>query len=342
MQAAWYDRTGPATEVLSTGEVPDPVVKPGEVLVRVMASGINSADVKLRAGWGGLRLQHPWVIPHSDGAGVIERVGPGVATEKVGARVWLWDAHDGYVERTRAYGTAAELIALPAAQVVPLPEPLSYDQGACLGVPGMTAHRCVFADGPVEGQVILVQGGAGAVGHMAVQMARLGGARVIATVSHAEGAAHAAAAGAEVINRHVGDVRGQVRELTSGKGVDRIIEVDFAANKKMDVDLLAPNGTIAAYSSTSDPFPMLPYYNFSVKGVNLRFIQGYRLPDQARQDAIAFFAVNAGRLDVPIGAAYPLSEIVAAHRRVEEGGIGHTVVRPEPRPMAQATGSGAE
>ncbi|MFN3937682.1 MAG: NADPH:quinone reductase [Gemmobacter sp.] len=328
MRAAFYDRTGPAREVLQLGDLPDPVPGPGEVLVRILASGINPADVKRRAGWRGMGLDHPRVIPHCDGAGVIEAAGEGVDPARIGQRVWLWNAQGGYGTAGRAFGTAAERIAIAAGQAVPLPEGFGFEEGACLGVPAMTAHRCVFADGPVAGQTLLVQGGAGAVGHLAVQMARIGGARVLATTGSPEGAAHAAAAGAETIDRRCGDVAARVRELTGGAGVDRVIEVDFAANMAVDAEVLQPNGWVASYSSNTSATPALPYHAFQGKGLNLRFVQGFNLPPAARAAAIGFVQSHAAALTVAVGARFPLDRIAAAHERVEGGGIGQTVVLP--------------
>ncbi|MDP2087407.1 MAG: NADPH:quinone reductase [Gemmobacter sp.] len=328
MRAAVYRRTGPAAEVLALETLPDPVPGPGEVLVGVQASGINPADVKRRAGWGGMAMGHDLIVPHCDGAGVITAVGAGVDPARIGERVWLFNAQGGYGTLGRAFGTAAELIAIDAAQAVPLPAPFGMAEGACLGVPAMTAHRCVFADGPVAGQTVLVQGGAGAVGHLAVQMARLAGARVIATVGGPEGAAHARAAGADtVIDRRAEDVAARVLDLTAGAGVDRIIEVDFAANLATDAAVIASNGWIASYSCSSNPQPVLPYYAFASKGANLRFVQGFNLPPAARAEAIGFVASHADRLQVAIGATFALADIALAHLRVEAGGIGNVVVQ---------------
>lgn len=329
MRAVVYRRTGPAAQVLETVTLPDPVPAAGEVLVRVLASGINPADVKRRAGWGGMAMGHDLIVPHCDGAGVIAAVGAGVDPARLGQAVWLWNAQGGYGTAGRAHGTAAELIAIAAAQAVPLPAAFGMAEGACLGVPAMTAHRCVFADGPVAGQTILVQGGAGAVGHLAVQMARLGGARVLATVSGPEGAAHATAAGAEAtIVRHQTDVAAQVLALTGGRGVDRIVEVDFAANMATDAAIIAPNGWVLSYSCSSNPQPTLPYYAFAARGANLRFIQGFNLPPDARAEAVAFVAAHADRLNVALRACLPLDDIARAHEMVEAGGIGNVVVLP--------------
>jgi NADPH:quinone reductase len=193
----------------------------------------------------------------------------------------------------------------------------------------MTAHRAVYADGSIEGQTILVNGAAGAVGHFAVQLAVAGGARVLGTVSNEAAAAHAKAAGAsEIIDRKREDVVSRVLELTDGKGVDRIIEVDFAANHATDIAMLKVNGTIASYSSSSDPEPVLHYYAFANKGANLRFIQGFCIPDEARRAGEAMLARLAAeeRLTVAIAATYPLPDIAAAHEHVERGSLGNVVV----------------
>ncbi|CDZ63827.1 NADPH:quinone reductase [Neorhizobium galegae] len=329
MFAASYTRTGPAAEVLSVGEMAAPVAAPGEVLVRVHASGINPADVKRRGGWRGIGMDHPLIIPHTDGAGEIVDVGSGIDRGRIGERVWMWNAQGGYGEAGRAFGTAAEFIAIASHQAVRLADALSFADGANLGVPAMTAYRAVFADGPVTDQTIFVNGAAGAVGHFAVQMAVAGGARVIGTVSTAEAAVHVKEAGAfATINRKREDVSARILELTGAQGVDRVIEVDFGANLELDAAVLKRNGTVASYSSSSDPTPVLPYYAFAAKGANLRFIQGFLIPEDQRlagEKMIAELA-DAGRLKVAIGATFPLEDIARAHERVERGSLGNVVV----------------
>jgi NADPH:quinone reductase-like Zn-dependent oxidoreductase len=329
MRAAFYDRTGPAAEVLRLGDLPTPQAGPGEVLVAVHASGINPADTKRRGGWRGMAMEHSRVIPHTDGAGVIVAVGAGVDPARVGERVWLWNAQGGYGEAGRAFGTAADLIAIASDQAVRLADTMSFAEGACLGVPAMTAYRAIHADGAVTGQTILVNGAAGAVGHVAVQLAKAGGARVIGTVGSDAAAEHVRAAGADaVIDRKREDVRARVMDLTEGQGVDRIIEVDFAANCALDAAVLKRNGTVAAYSSSSDPNPVLPYYAFASKGANLRFIQGFLIPEADRRAGERHLRglAEAGRLTIAVGATFPLAEIARAHDRVEQGGLGNTVV----------------
>ncbi len=329
MRAAWYERTGPAREVLEIGTVPDPRPGPGEVLVRIRASGVNPSDTKQRAGWRGAKLAAARIVPHADGAGEIVAAGDGVDARRIGARVWLYNAVALY-DGSRSAGTAAEFCALPAAQALDLPARLEFAAGACLGIPACTAHRAVFADGPVAGQTMLVQGGGGAVGHYAVQFAKLGGARVIATTGSPAKAAHARAAGADaVIDRHHEDVAARVLEWTGGTGVDRIIEVDFGANVLVDVPLIRANGVIASYSSTAVPEPTFPYYPLALKGVTVRLIQGFNLPPAARRAAIDDIAhwSDAGRLVHAIGARFDLAEIAAAHECVEGGDtVGNVVV----------------
>ena len=182
MKAAYYEKKGPAAKVLMIGDQPEPQPSAGEVRVKVQVSGINPTDTKLRGGWDGVKdMPFPRIIPHQDGAGVIDRVGAGVPPSRVGERVWIYEA-----QRGRAFGTCAEYVAVPADNAVALPESASFETGACLGIAGMTAHRCLFQDGGIQGQAVLVAGGAGAVGQAAIQLAKWAGARVVATVSRAE------------------------------------------------------------------------------------------------------------------------------------------------------------
>lgn len=325
MRAVVYERTGAAAEVLRVAQVPTPTAGPGEVLVRVAASGINPADVKRRAGWGGMQMDHPLVIPHCDGAGTIEAVGEGSSHDSVGQRVWIWNAQGGYGQAGRAFGTAAEFIVVPEAHAVPLPNHFTMEQGACMGVPAMTAHRCVLSDGSVAGKTVLVQGGAGAVGFLAVQIAIMEGARVFATVSGLDAAAYVLALGAVPINRYDEDCVKQLTDLTDGDGVDRIVEVDFAANQMIDAMLIKPNGTVASYSSSSDPKPILDYYAFASKGVNVRFIQGFALPEDARAQGQDWLSTH--NIKIPVAATFPLDHCADAHLHVELAkAFGQTVV----------------
>ena len=327
MKAAFYDRNGAAEDVLQVGELPKPAPTAGEVLVRVHASGVNPSDVKSRAG---LRAKMAWprVVPQSDGAGVIEAVGEGVDPGRVGERVWIWNG-----QWQRPLGTAAEYIAVPNIQAPHLPDNTPFEAGACLGIPAMTAHRCVFADGPVAGQKILVTGGAGAVGHYAIQLARWGGAKVIATVSGADKAAHAKAAGADrVVNYKSEDVAAAVKDFAQGAGVDRIVEVEFGGNLATSLACLKTNGVIATYASSAVMEPKLPFYPLMFQGVTLHMVLVYILPEAARRQSIQDInhALAQGALVHAIAGTYPLGRIAAAHKAVESGAmIGNVVIAVE-------------
>jgi NADPH2:quinone reductase len=322
MRAAWYERTGPAREVLVVGDMPTPSPGPGEVLVRLAASGVNPSDWKTRS--GSRPIVAPRIIPHSDGAGTIEAVGEGVDRARIGERVWIWNG-----QWKRPFGTAAEYIALPGAQAVRLPEGTSVEAGACLGIPALTAWRAVQTDGSVAGQSVLVAGGAGAVGHYAVQMAKLLGARqVIATVSSPAKAAHAREAGADaVIDYRTEPVADRVRELTGGRGVDRVVEVDLAANAALLPQVVARDGVCACYGSGKAEMS-LPFGPMILSGAAIRFFIVYELPPDARAEGVAQITawLEGGRLRHAIGRTMPLAEIVAAHEAVEGGSVMGNVV----------------
>jgi NADPH:quinone reductase len=322
MKAVWYERFGPADAVLQAGEMADPVAGPGEVLVRLHASGVNPSEVKLRAGARvGAVMAYPRIVPHSDGAGVIAAVGPGVDRARIGQRVWVWNA--GW---QRACGTAAEYVALPAEQAVLLPDRVGFAQGACFGIPAMTAWYGVMGDGPVEGQTILVTGGAGSVGRYAVQMARAAGARVIATVSSARKAAHSTAE--QWVNYRDTDVVGAVMEITGGAGVDRIVDVDFAANQAASLALIKPGGTIAAYASASDMAPQLSFYPFMFKNVRLHMLIVYQLAGALRRAGERQVTdwLEAGVLSHAVVPGGGLADCAAAHDLVASGDKLGTVV----------------
>ncbi len=326
MRAVFYRRFGPAREVLEFGEHTSP--KPGhdEVLVKLAASGLNPHDTKKRSGWLGGTLPAESVIPHSDGAGVIIGVGGGVSESRVGERVFVYGA--GY--RRPGEGTAADYVAVPAHQAVRLPDGVSFTEGAALGVPAMTAYYAVLSDGPVTGLSVLVQGGAGAVGMVAIALARWNGARVIATVSSPEKAEAACAAGADAaVDYRREDVVARVRDLTNGAGVDRIVEVDFGANVAIDAACLKPNGTVASYSSTRVRAPILPYYDFARMGARLLMLQAGNMPERIQQDGVKTIValLDRGLLRPRIAAVYPLEEVAAAHDSLETGDvIGNIVI----------------
>ena len=326
MQAAAYSRTGPAPDVLELIQMDRPVPGPGEVRVRIAWSGVNPSDVKSRAGARSKTLPFARVVPHSDGSGVIDAVGDGVSKERIGQRVWIWNG-----AWNRADGTAAEWIVLPSAQAVVLPEGVQLDVGACLGIPALTACHAVAVDGGVAGKRVLVAGGAGAVGHYAVQMARLSGAScVIATVSSEEKAAHARAAGADVvIDYRREDIVARVMQATQDHGVDCIIEVDFAANAALDLALLAPEGRIVVYGSGASDMSV-PFVPAIVKNARMSFFIVYNLSIDARAHAMRELNawLEAGSLQHTIALRLPLEQIAHAHEVVEAGRvIGNVVLR---------------
>ena len=293
--------------------------------MRLRTSGINPSDVKRRSGWLGNGADVSLVIPHADGAGVIESVGDGVPEELVGQRVWVYCP-----SKDTNRGTAAQYIAVPHTQARPLPDAISFDKGACLGVPLFTACNAVLRDGTVQGQSILVAGGAGAVGSYALQLAKLGGANVITTVSNNEKAGRTKNLGADhTINYIEDDVAQCVMDITNGEGVDRIIEVDFGANVSVDASIIKPGGVIAAYSSTRVPEPIFPYYRFASKGVSIRLVQAFILPNEIKENLFQRIDgyLERDELQHFVGAQFKLDEIVAAHEAMESGKvIGNIVV----------------
>ena len=325
MKAVWYEALGPADEVLTFGEMDTPEAGPGEVRVKLESSGVNPADVK-RRGLGTYGMEYPRIIPNSDGAGVVDQVGDEADKSLLGKRVWLFNGQRG----GRAFGTAAEYIALDSWLVAPLPDDVSFAAGACLGIPCMTAHFNVFADGPVEGKTVLVTGGAGAVGHYAVQWARRGDATVIATVSSDEKAAHAKAGGAHhTVNYRDDDAATQIMDLTGGAGVDRVIEVDLSGNLDLTTRVLANNGMISVYYSSGDP--KNAFFPLALKNAVVRFMILHSVPraaiDRARAD-IADWLAEGGAMHT-VAATFPLARTAAAHKFVESGSkLGTVVVEP--------------
>lgn len=327
MRAVSYTKTGPAEEVLELGERPVPDPGAGEVRVAVAWSGVNPSDVKTRAGARTRTLPFERIVPHSDGAGVVDAVGEGVDPARVGERVWLWNAAWG-----RPDGSAAEYVVLPAQQAVKLPDGVDLEVGACMGIPGLTAYHAVHVNGGVAGQTVLVAGGAGAVGYYAIQMARLdGAAMVITTVSSEEKAAVAREAGADVVvNYRTEDLVERVRDLTGGKGVDRIIEVEFSGNAARDLDMIRADGQIVVYGSDA-PAVEVPFMPSIVKNVCVQFFIVYNLDAGARARSVNGInrLLEAGALTHRIARRLPLEQCAEAHRLVEERAvIGNVVVSP--------------
>ena len=324
MKAVWYERTGPAAEVLTFGEMLTPEARPGEVRLRLEASGVNPADIYRRAG-SFRALEFPRVIPNSDGAGIVDQVGSGVARLKPGQRVWLFNGQ----RNGRAFGTAAEYIALAEHLVTPLPDHLSFAQGATLGIPAMTAWCSLFADGAIAGKTVLVTGGAGAVGHYAVQLAKWGGARVITTVSSAAKAEQARLAGADlVINYKAEDVVAKALDFTGGRGVDHLVDVDFGGNIATTLKLMAMNSTIAVYATNGNRTPVVPMRELMEKCINLRTLVLFALPQPLLAAAQADITkwLEAGARIHKIAAQFPLAETAQAHLAVEKGDKLGTVI----------------
>ena len=324
MRAAIYDRNGPAAEVLRVADVDRPEPGPGEVRVRVHASGINPTDVKIRAGVTPRPIEG-FQIPHHDGAGVIDAVGPGVPASRMGERVWVWFAAHG-----RRWGTAAEWTVVPERQAVPLPGGVSFELGASLGVPAMTGHYCVLADGPVRGSTVLVAGGAGAVGHFAIQFAVWGGAETVAATASGPAKAQLAqqAGAAHVVNYREPDAAGQLRAAVGGP-VDRIIEVALGANLNLDL-AVSRAGTIAVCYAAEPADPVLPVRACMTANVILRFVLLYGIAaaalDQAMVDITA--ALRSGALTGLPVHQFSLDETAAAHEAVERGVGGKVLVIP--------------
>jgi len=323
MRAAYYEKNGPARDVLQLGDVETPLPGPGEVRVKLATSGVNPSDVKSRAGTT-RKIAFARVIPHSDGAGVIDSIGDGVPKARLGERVWTWNA-----QWKRAFGTCAEHVVLPAAMAVRLPDDVAFEDGACLGIPAMTACHAVAVAEAWAGSTLLIAGGAGGVGHYAVQFAKARGAVVIATVSSEEKAKLALDAGADhVIDYKREDVGARVMELTDQAGVDAVIELDLTANARLLPAVLRPRGTVVVYGTRAEA--QIPAQWLLVNAVALKFIFVYELSPEEREAAVGTITrmLAEKRLVNNVALTFPLDDIVAAHEAVEQGkAAGNVVVR---------------
>jgi NADPH2:quinone reductase len=312
MKAAWYEKQGPAREVFTVGEMPDPHPGSGEVRIRISSSGINPGDVKKRQNAFGYGMPYPRVIPHSDGAGKVDEIGQGVSSDWLNRSVWCYGA-----QSYRPFGTAAEFTVVPLDLVVPLPENVAPEQAACLGIPGITSHRAVHVAGPVAGRTVLVQGAAGAVGLCAVQLARFAGAHVIGTVRSPSDEGTAGTAGAHEVVLTDGELPAHVKALAPD-GVDHIVEVAFGANIEADVDLLKSGGSVATYA-TDSATPKIPFWLLVFKNIRLFFLGSDDFPKDAKISAARDLngALEAGWPGFGIAERLPLSEIARAHELVE-------------------------
>lgn len=324
MKAAWFDHFGAAREVLQIGTMQDPVVGAGEVLVRVETTAVNPSDVKKRAGAFSNLLDDGPVIPHSDGAGTIIAVGTEVPKQRIGERVFIYQA-----QYQRSHGTAAQLIAIPSERAPVLPEQASYAVGACIGIPVMTAHRCVTADGSVTGQWVLVTGGAGRVGYYAIQWAHYFGARVLATASNEADAALCRAAGAEhVVNHREPGWGHNLLRHTRGDKVTRVIDVEFGANLAEILSCIRTGGIIASYSSTVVPEPSLPFKTMMFMDLTLRMVLVYAMPEEAKAQAVADTQLLLERdiLKHRITHVLSFDQLAHSHELIENGAAGCIVI----------------
>lgn len=314
MRAVWYDEQGPAFEVLQVGELPTPEPGPGEVRVRLSYTGVSPGDTKKRRGWLGSSMPYPRVIPHSDGSGVIDALGADVGRDRRGGRVWVYGA-----QSYRAFGTAAEYVVVPDELAVDLPDTVSDELGACLGIPGITAHRAVFGDGSVEGATVLVQGVLGGVGAIAAQLARWGGATVIGTVRRSSDLEQASSYAAHAVALDAPDPATAIRAVAP-EGVDRIIEVAFSDNVDLDASVAKVGSVIAAYATRRDR-PDLPFWPMLFDNLTIRLLGSDDFPTEAKQQAAADLtrAASEGALHVAIGAPLSLDQTAEAHERVDAG-----------------------
>lgn len=323
MKAAWYTRNGPAASVLTVGEMDDPIAGPGEVRVRVASAGLNPRDVKRRSGTGGRTITARRVIPGDDAAGIIDQVGRGVPARRIGQRVWI---HSANVDSP--FGTSAELVVGRADRAIPLPDLVPFDVGATLGVPALTAHRSLFADGDINGLRVMITGGAGAVAQYAIRLAALAGARVLATASTEAKRQLALDAGASsVVDHRRPDAEQRIR-LWAPDGVDRIVDVAFGVNLPLNSRVIAPHGVIASYGSDDIPNPTVPFYDLMRRDVALRFVSVFLMPKAALETATRSIndLLEVGELRPTIAGRFPLDRIVEAHELLESGGASGKIV----------------
>jgi NADPH:quinone reductase len=327
LRAAWYEHHGTPRESLIVGEMPDPEPGNGEVRIALTVSGVNPGDVKKRSGWQGSPMAFPRVIPHSDGADLVDSVGAN-STDRVGERVWCYGA-----QSYRPFGTAAEYVVVPAELAVPLgprdaARPADIDeQASCLGIAGITAHRAVFADGPVSGLTVLVHGAAGGVGSLATQLAWRDGATVLAVVLNDDQRAKAERIGARhVFLSDAPALADDIRQVAPA-GVHRIAEVDLAAHIDLDTEILAIGGVISSYSSSADR-PTIPYWSLGFKDTVLRLLGSDDFPPAVKADAARVLteALLDGSLRSDIAARFPLEQIASAHELAESGVQGRVVI----------------
>ena len=323
MRAAFYEKNGPAREVLTLADIDTPKPGPGEVRVKLKTSGVNPSDVKAREGRT-RKIGYPRVIPHSDGAGEIDMVGEGVPAQRISERVWTWNA-----QWKRAFGTCADYVVVPAALAVPLPASASFEAGACLGIPAMTAYHAVEVAGAAKGTTVLVTGGAGGVGHYAIQFAKARGATVLTTVSSEAKAKLAIAAGADhAVDYKRENVAERVMALTGKAGIDAVVEMDLAANAKLYPGLLHARSSVVVYG-TGSAEATIPAQFMLVNAIGIKFVYVYELTAAERMAAVSAITrmLEDQTLINNVALTLPLNDVVAAHEAVEQGkAMGNVVV----------------
>jgi len=319
MRAAFYEKTGPASEVLQVSEVALPEPGPGQVRVTISFSGINPTDVKTRS--RGLASIDEFQIPHQDGSGVIDAVGAGIDPNRIGERVWVMLAAN-----ENRYGTAAQYCIVNSELARQLPDAATLELGATLGVPAVTAAYCLFADGPIAGESVLVSGGAGAVGRATVQLAKWAGARVFTTVSSEHKAQIAIEAGADVVVNYTDPT---AIDQLKDQGISRIIEVNLGANLELDLAISQPGMKIVVYAADGDD-PVLPRRALMTACISIEFMLLYTIPEHKLWQAVEFVeaALAQGALTPPPITLMPLTEIAAAHVQIEAASINRVLVTP--------------
>jgi NADPH2:quinone reductase len=323
MRAALYEQNGSAREVLQVRDIETPNAGPGEVRVKLAASGVNPSDVKSRQGTT-RKIAYPCVVPHSDGAGTIDQVGDGISKTRLDERVWVWNG-----QWKRAYGTAAEYIVLPAAQAVKLPDKISFEAGACLGIPAMTGYHAITVAGVNKDTTLLIAGGAGSVSQYAIQFAKAQGTTVIATISSPDKAAAAREAGAtHTIDYKREDVGARVAEITGKRGVDAMIEMDLTANAKLIASVLRPKGSVLVYGTGAEA--AIPAAFCLINSIRLQFFLIYELDAAEREHTVAAINRTLEQRTLYNRVAkqtFALDNIAAAHEAVEQGKmIGNVIV----------------
>ncbi len=324
MKAAWFEKFGSPAESIIIGVQPKPQVGEGEVLVKLKTTGVNPSDVKKRIGAFPNLLDSGHVIPHSDGAGIIEAVGKGVSPERVGERVWVYQA-----QYARMLGTAAEFVCIDANRAAKLPDNASFEIGACLGIPAMTAHRAVCSDGDLTGKTVLITGGAGRVGFYAIQWAKMTGAKVIATASNREDAVSCVEAGADLVVNHRDDNWGEkVVELNHGNKVDRVVDVEFGYNLPEVLKCITIGGVIATYGNTQIKEPKLPFFQMMFMDLTIKMTIVYAMPETAKTQAIAaiYAALSQNQLKHRVTHVLPFNDMAKSHELIETNGLRGCVV----------------